>query len=458
MLKFLRNNGLVAMMAMLVMVSGISHTTSAHADAAPPAAKPDTAGGQDPCSVTDDSAAHEQCNEKDLAIGTAAAQSAEATAFLVAAIICTVACVEYADASGIDGQHAAGEALLNGACRIAGFVALGVDVAGGVAVTAASAAIQKKVDGGSLAMSLGMTAVGAIVSVAAGVSCPLTPIMDFLQAGIRGVNMGMSIDQANKARTAAKETRQYKASNAQISKVATAGGAAGSAADSTQASATASDPKLLRDMPAADKKKFSDKNFAQSSATAADGPARAVLAEEFKKMTGHSPDDLTKHLLDGESATAAALAVAGDKMGPYTKLVERMDANRDKLYTEFAGAGDAPVGKSTDFEVASAASKHSKSKSDGMPDVSAMLAAMHAKKGAADAPKTAALDFGTKKHEPANAEGLHPPSRSLFDIIDSRYELVQTRFLAGQDIGMRAPASVVTPPVGSAPTNIYLKQ
>ncbi len=349
------------------------------------------------------------------------------------------------------------------ACKIGNYAALGVDVAGGIATTVAGAAITKKIDAGSIT---GLTTTVAMDvaqqtlnktdndkgSQQEEINCPLEPITHFLQAGIRGVNMGMSIAKANEASHYALELRVYKGGSSPT-QVAKGGGAASGGGDNSGSAGPeqAQDPKMLRDLPAADKKKFTAANFAASSATA--GEAKTMAPALLEATTGHSAEELNNRLLNGESPMEAAMAISGAQMGSMLPIVAALHQNKDQLYKELAPEMEQVHVSKNDFDSGKGGSaKHHSSSSDGMPDMSALLAGLQGKQKEAGPPGSKTVAFGQgAKTSGVSADGLHPASKSLFDIIGTRYQLVQKRFLAGEATGMdQAPSSV--------PKNIYLRK
>ncbi|MBI3554936.1 MAG: hypothetical protein HY074_01580 [Deltaproteobacteria bacterium] len=353
------------------------------------------------------------------------------------------------------------------ACQISGYVAVGVDVAGGVATMAAGAAITKKIDAGSitgLTASLVMDAAQMSMngntkseegSQQEEINCPMEPITHFLQAGIRGVNMGMSISQANKASKYALELRVYKGGSAAPAQmtVTSAGPNSGSTAD-TGASSNSSEPKLLRDVPVADKKKFTASNLAASNATAA-SEAKTLAPALLEATTGHSADEVNNMLMDGQSPMMAGMTVAGEQMGDMLPVVAALEQNKDQILKELAPElGQLQVAKGS-FESTGGAKGHASAghSGDGMPDMASILAGLQGgnKKKEAGPPGSQAVGFGkpAAKGPDVSSDGFHPASKSLFEIVGTRYQLVTKRFLAGEATGVDA---------ANVPKNIYLRK
>lgn len=415
-------------------------------------------GVEDPCANATDTDADEQCNEKKLALATAKVQIVEGAVYTAAGIACTIACTPTPAATALP------------ACKALSYIALGVDVAGGVAVIALGKAIANKIDVAGLPM-MGMSVAGSALAASQGfktttdakgkekqeVSCPMMPITLLLQAGLRGMNAGLSFkkaaDASNRARmirsnnhlTMATGTPPLRASN-------TAGG------DNSMPDGVNPDSPVLRDVPKPERAKVTREAMSANSATA---QIRETVPKIFEEATGKPFDTVKVAMLNGASPFQVAAAFAGEQGAGLGALYGKIDANKEEIIKDLKGDLEAQAAgskiASNSFEAAEASGRGpANDAGPSMPDMSALLGNLMpgGQKKEQGPPGAKAVNFGTALPPKANAEGFHDKDRSIFDIVGARYFHVQTKFLAGENIGAQQQASVSN----NVPSNIYLRK
>jgi hypothetical protein len=200
----------------------------------------------------------------------------------------------------------------------------------------------------------------------------------------------------------------------------------------------------------------SDTKTAQASDPTNASAATAALApllQQYEKDTGHSAADLMNSITSGESLPQYFAKTMGDKIGADgVAMLAAIDKQSQQLIAEHRDELDGPNKKlavaSASYETA-AKGGGAASKGNDMPDFGALMSGLLGKKpGEEKGPDgTRALAFSNAAAKPGN-EGLHPASRSIFEVVDTRYHLLSGRFLAGD--------ALVKPQQSTLPANPYL--
>lgn len=353
------------------------------------------------------------------------------------------------------------------------YAAFGADVAGGGAVIAATAALKEKVNAQIItqaALPVGMDVAQKLLVDTqydspeskqekldcSGISSCYA--LDFLQAAARGLNMAISIKTIIDSDKYGKELK----SDNDTVKAAVAGvkpgGAPGSGGGGSGSTDTPSDSqaemKMLADVPKEEKAKLSPKAIAASMATSKD---KAMLPKALETVTGMNAENVAERLMNGESPMMVGMAAVDGNSAEAANLMA-MHQNKDKLL-EVAKeeiAATSPKGQDTQFETAGPRGRKIASKSDDGLDMNAIMAAFMPKQPQQGPPGAKAVNLTPRAAAPsANSEGFHSADRSLFDVVGTRYQLLQKRFLAGEKVGNDKPA-----PSGptTLPKNLYLRK
>lgn len=346
------------------------------------------------------------------------------------------------------------------------WAAYGSDLAGAGAIVAAQVAISGRVEAsgitsivstvGADALALGMR--GSQNSNPDDLSCSGIMqcwTMDFMQAGLRGLNMGMSIKAAVDA---SRYQRSMAGNQAVMAPTRTlsshVSGSGASSSENQATAATGSDPGIARDLPPSERAHFTPQAVASSLATAQE---RNVIPKALEQVGGPTPEALAQHLMNGETPMVAAAATLGSNLGESASALSAFEQNKDKMMDIAKSELEkiSPTSsKAIEFASTSGGKPKHSNHDDGMPDLNALMAQFLKKP---EAPKSqAAARSVAGAPAPAtlartDGDGLHPKDRSLFEIVDTRYQLVQKRFLDGQSVGTGAGMPSILP------KNPYLK-
>lgn len=353
------------------------------------------------------------------------------------------------------------------------YVAWGLDLAGGAAVVAATAAMGERVDIVSLITSVGGTALSAGVQLLTNtradrqedVGCPLSPIMDLAQAGMRVYNMKTSIDTANQESNYGRMVRGNQAvfnggrGPAQTAHLGTVNGQGATAQSNTAGGSD--ETRITRDLPPADRARVSPQAISSSFATA---QTRQELPKMLQDATGSNPEQLTRRIMDGQSPMAATAAVLNLSSGPEYDALMNSDKNQEKLYAlmgpelqKIASAAPKTMpAANSNFESNLKAKQVAKTPSKAMPDFSSFFKPQAAApKEAAGSPAPAYVTMGVLLERQAGADGFHTQEASIFEVVASRYQRVSQKFLNGDSV---VSSSDRAAPSNDVPKNIYLKK
>lgn len=189
------------------------------------------------------------------------------------------------------------------------------------------------------------------------------------------------------------------------------------------------------------------------------GAGMGDVLNDLSNKTGKAPEELIGRLANGESPfsiAAESAAARGDAEG--ATMAATMDELTRQATRELAATGELkPLqGGKVDMVGVAYESVGAKRPAQGsestMPDLGAMMSAFMpgAKKDEKKQGASRALAFKTTV--PALEPGIHPPARSIFDVVDSRYQMLYSRFASGENVmtAPRAPAMI--------PENPYLKR
>lgn len=187
------------------------------------------------------------------------------------------------------------------------------------------------------------------------------------------------------------------------------------------------------------------------------------LYDQFEKDSKKPVSELFDRTLAGQNPVAAAADMMSGTLGAEgttaaMQLAAGSEQLKDQLKEEFA-AYDAKKGAADDGGYASAGGggRRPAKSGGGMPDIAALMAGLMPGQPGAEkkdqAQGAGSLGFG--KLTPGtklNNEGFHMPQRSIFEIVDARYQMLSPRFLGGDTVAApRDPASMM-------PKNPYLKR
>ncbi len=267
-----------------------------------------------------------------------------------------------------------------------------------------------------------------------------------IRAGLEALQSGNQWYQASKSQDRAKVALDKKVELAapDLPKLVAGGGG-----DGSSSSATATPSEVKTDSVSSEPV-VTAQDIKESAAQAEFRP----LFDAFKAETGQPVDGIFDAMANGVSPVTAAVAIAGGALGEagavFSKIGELGEEEARKQDQDASLAGGVQG-----FERAGGGgggAKHD-SDDDGMGDLNAMLANLMPGKGGkeAAAPGAKGIQFG-RAPSAVSSDGFHPASRSIFEIVDARYQAVAGRFLAG-DV---APSA--RQPAGAVPKNVYLRK
>jgi hypothetical protein len=203
----------------------------------------------------------------------------------------------------------------------------------------------------------------------------------------------------------------------------------------------------------------SDSKVAQGSgeATTSNAAMAALgpLMNQYEKVTGQPASDLANVVKNGGNLPQFLAKTFGDKIGADgVGMLAAIDKQSSQMIADHRDELEAQnkkitVASASSFEMQSKGGGSSAPKGNDMPDFGALMSGLLGKKpGEEKGPEgVRALAFSNAAAKPGN-EGLHPASRSIFDVVGSRYQLISNRFLSGD--------MLVKPQQSTLPNNPYL--
>ncbi len=192
----------------------------------------------------------------------------------------------------------------------------------------------------------------------------------------------------------------------------------------------------------------SGEKLASSAAEAGFGQA----LKNFEDFTGKPSSELFDRILAGENPVAAATSMAGSKLGGEAgSWAAGLAQNTQALEEALSEEAKAALAQNTDAGFTGSGGSNARSPAQGddmgLSAITEMMAGLLPKKDSKEGPKgPQALQFSRQPQ--ATSEGFHPPTRSLFEIVDSRYQKLSFDFLAGK----------TSPSSPGMPSNPYLKK
>ncbi|MEW6057654.1 MAG: hypothetical protein AB1540_13665 [Bdellovibrionota bacterium] len=198
--------------------------------------------------------------------------------------------------------------------------------------------------------------------------------------------------------------------------------------------------------------KPSGEKLAESAVNAGQGP----LLKHFENLTGKPAHELFDRIVGGQPPLLAATEMASGALGEsgVSAALQLHAASGDIAEKLGEEVTKKDVIAQQVFEHSSASRSGGKSSGGPvMPDLQSLIGALMPKKtDAAKAQGPTGPKLAAHQVAQVQAQGLHVPEESLFEVVRSRYHLVAPKFLAGDAITSgRNPASFL-------PTNIYLRK
>lgn len=266
-----------------------------------------------------------------------------------------------------------------------------------------------------------------------------------IKAGLEALQSGNQFYQASKSKDRAKVALDKKLELAAptLPQLVSGGG------DGSTSSSSAV-PAEVRTDRGSGEPVVSAQDIKESAAQAAFNP----LFDAFKEETGKPADGIFDAMANGVNPVVAAAALAGGALGETGAVFSKIgEYGEEEARSQDQGAALAGGVQGYERTGGGGGSATQGSDDDGMGDLSKMLAGLMpgGKDKEAAAPGAKAVQFG-RAPSAVSPEGFHPSSRSIFEIVDARYQAVSARFLAGDvSPSARQPAGVV-------PKNVYLRK
>lgn len=364
-----------------------------------------------------------------------------------------------------------------GACTYGGYAAMANDFVGAAAVGNAGQAITGQITGPLMMLSMGgdHNTIEALTQKkgesdeafterqnaaeqkhkddqAKSNSCKAAGV-NAVQSAVRWFNYKASMDKVNEAYT------QKLAMNTGAMPQLTMSGPESGGGDTSGSGITATQGTAGR-KEGTENGDLALKNDRGLEELAAEAGQTQVL-RNFENVTGKPISELEERVKAGMPPLFAAAQMASGAIGAEgAQAGMSLAATASQLAPEFKDEFDAADKKfgMTDRAFDSLTGRsggHGSSGDSGMPDLGALMAGLMPKKpggrGAAKNPNQIAFGPRGPAASQINRDGFHPPTRSIFEVVGARYQMVAGALLSGSTVLDGKPVSLL-------PANPYLRK